>query len=330
MLAGLLLALSLQAGDAPTERDYYRVDTLPVPAGTALEVSGIAFLPDERPIVCTRRGQVFLIEGAFAEDPSEASYTLFQEGLQEPLGLLVRDGWIYFAQRGELSRMRDADGDDFAEELETICDAWRVGGNYHEYNFGPRLDAEGNFWITTNRAFGDNPFGDHPWRGFALRITPEGEMLPTACGLRSPAGLEISPWGDVFYTDNQGEWCGASKLSHVEPGDFHGHPYGIESCKLPEWKFADPGQPPNGMLMPEVKAVIRASSCRLCGSPTASWDSRRLAWSGINRTVASDRSTDSSSSVTSFKARSCASSSRRSTDTGRARAFRGQQTCSAE
>ena len=254
--AALFLALAPQAGDTPTERDYYTVDTLAVPEDAPLEVSGIAFLPDGRPIVATRRGQVYLIDDAYG-DPAEATYTLFHEGLQEPLGLLVHeDGWIYFVQRGELSRMRDADGDDFAEEVETVCDDWRVGGNYHEYNFGPRLDAEGNFWITTNRAFGPNPFGDHPWRGFALRISPEGEMKPIACGLRSPAGIEFSPWGDLFFTDNQGEWCGASKLAHVEPGDFHGHPYGIESCKEPEWTFADPGPPPDGVLMPEVPEQV--------------------------------------------------------------------------
>jgi hypothetical protein len=257
MFCGLLLvACALQAGDVPTERDYYRVATFPIPEDSILEVSGIAFLEDKRPIVCTRRGQVFLIDGAYAEDPSEAKYTLFHEGLQEPMGLFVRDGWVYFTQRGELSRIRDKDGDDFAEELETICDDWRVGGNYHEYNFGPRVDADGNFWITTNRAFGSNPFGDHAWRGFALKITPEGKMIPVASGLRSPAGVEISPWGDVFYTDNQGEWCGASKLSHIEPGDFHGHPYGIDSCELPEWPYGKQPHPPDGVLMPNVKALL--------------------------------------------------------------------------
>ena len=94
------------------------------------------------------------------------------------------------------------------------------------------------------------------WRGFAHRITPGGELLPTSSGLRSPAGVEISPWGDAFYTDNQGEWCGASKLSHLEPGDFHGHPHGIESCKLPEWKYGYPGDPVDGTLMPLVHEAM--------------------------------------------------------------------------
>ena len=110
--------------------------------------------------------------------------------------------------------------------------------------------------MTTNRAFGDEPFGHMPWRGFALRITPRGEMQPMCAGLRSPCGINASPAGDLFYTDNQGEWCGAGKLSELIPGDFHGHPSGIASCADPLWKFAVPSEPPNGVLMPVAAKTI--------------------------------------------------------------------------
>jgi hypothetical protein len=208
-------------------------------------------------MLCTRRGEVWILDQPLSEESADHRLTLYTEGLQEPLGLLLHEGWIYTAQRGELSRMRDVDGDDRCDRIETVCDAWRVGGNYHEYNFGPRLDHDGNFWITTNRAFGENPFGARPWRGFALRITPEGRMIPTCSGLRSPAGVEVSPWGDVFYTDNQGEWCGASKLAHLEAGDFHGHPWGLDSCHDPLWTHPFPGEPRSGVPMPEVRSELK-------------------------------------------------------------------------
>ena len=134
----------------PTEEDYYRVVTLPTPPGVVLEVGGIAILPDGRPLACTRRGEVWVIDGAYG-DPAKVKFKKFAEGLQEPLGLLVKDGWIYFTQRGELSRMRDIDGDDKVDEIETICEAWKISGNYHEYNFGPRIGPEGELWITTNK-----------------------------------------------------------------------------------------------------------------------------------------------------------------------------------
>jgi len=246
----LLLAL------AQSESDFWRSAPLPAPEGLVLEVGGIAFLPDGRPLVCTRRGEVWIIENAFTEDPESVAYDLFAEGLQEPLGLLVHEGWIYVAQRGELSRMRDTDGDDRMDELETVCDDWQLSGSYHEYNFGPVVDAEGHFWITTNKPFGDEPFGRVDWRGFALRIAPDGTMQPMCCGLRSPAGIGKSPTGELFYSDNQGEWCGAGKLSLLEPGSFHGHPHGLFSTQRPEWRFERPPEPVDGRMMPDVAREV--------------------------------------------------------------------------
>lgn len=237
----------------PTEADHYTVHTVPLPEDMVLEVGGLAPLPDDALLVCTRRGEVWHVAGASGEDPV---FTLWADGLQEPLGLTERDGWIWTAQRGELTRMRDADGDGIGDEFLTVCDDWNISGSYHEYAFGPRFDTQGNAWITLNRAFGDEPFGHMDWRGWAMRISPDGTMEPVCGGLRSPAGIERAPWGDMFYTDNQGEWCGASKLSHLEPGDFHGHPFGMESCKLPSSQVAFPGELPDGVLMPEAAQRI--------------------------------------------------------------------------
>jgi hypothetical protein len=254
VITALLAAVACvaQSASAADEARYYRLETFEIPSGVALEVSGIALLPDGRPLVSTRRGQVFVVDDAYGAKPT---FKLFAEGLQEPMGLIPKGGWIYVTQRGELSRMCDLDGDDRMDVLETVCDAWKISGNYHEYNFGPVLDDDGDFRITTNKPFGDEPFGPQKWRGFALRITPSGEMKPTACGLRSPAGIAKSPWGELFYTDNQGEWVGTSKLSQLVDGGFYGHPWGIGSCADPLWKFARPPAPPNGVKCFDVRAT---------------------------------------------------------------------------
>ena len=235
---------------ADKESDYVEVATYPMPEDVVLEVGGIAILRDGRPIVCTRRGQVFIVSKGFTDDIEDVSYTLFADGLQEPLGLLAEpDGWIYVAQRGEVSRMRDTDGDDVMDIIETVNDDWEVSGNYHEYNFGPRRGPDGSLWITTNKPFGAEPFGQVSWRGFGLRLK-DGKAIPEVAGLRSPAGLEFSPWGDLFYTDNQGEWCGASKLSLLLPGSYHGHPHGSPSCKDERWQYPYPPESPNGVPYP--------------------------------------------------------------------------------
>ncbi len=247
MVIGLVLVCCVVVSDG------WVIEDVAQPPSVSLEVGGMVFLEDESLLVCTRRGEVWSIDRPFDDEPS---YTLYADGLQEPLGLLDHDGWIYVVQRGELSRMRDTDGDRRMDELETFCDDWEISGNYHEYAFGPRLDGDGNFWVTLNKPFGDEPFGKAHWRGWAARITPDGRMEGACSGLRSPAGVETAPWGDVFFTDNQGEWCGASKLSHLEVGDFHGHPHGIGSSELEASLVEHPGTVPDGLLMPEVTEHI--------------------------------------------------------------------------
>lgn len=240
------------------EERYYRVLTMPLPEGMSMEVGGLLQLADGRILAATRRGEIFIVENAFSDPPAPV-FKQYAFGLGQPLGLLELDGWIYTSQRGELTRLRDTDGDDRADVFETISDAWETSGDYHEYVFGPRLTPDGRLWMTLNIPFGAEPYGPVDWRGWAVRVDPAtGATEFVAAGLRSPAGVEVSPWGEVFYTDNQGEWNNASKLSLIEVGDFHGHPHGMASTLLPESMVEPPpdGQPEGGTFMKDLHESI--------------------------------------------------------------------------
>ncbi len=212
-----------------TEDDYYRIITLPVPEGMLLEVGGVTALPDGRVAICTRRGDVWIIENPSLADGTLPKYTLFASGLHEALGLAYKENALFVAQRGELTKLMDTNGDDRADVYETVY-AWPISGHYHEYSFGPKFDSEGNFIVTGNVAFGDQEWwrGESrvPWRGWTLKITPEGELIPWATGMRSPAGIGVVG-DDLFYTDNQGDWIASGGVWHLEKGDFTGHPAGL-------------------------------------------------------------------------------------------------------
>ncbi len=243
---------SFSALAEPKESDYYKIETFTPPEDVVLEISGMTFLKDGRLMVSTRLGDVFVVENAQGA-PEDARFYRWASGLSHPLGLLEHDGWIYTAQRAELTRMKDSDGDGRADVFETVSDQWEISGNYHEYNFGPVMDKEGYMWVTLNKPFGGEPYGFANWRGWAVRIDPRsGKMFPMSAGLRSPAGVEVSPWGDVFYTDNQGEWCNASKLSHLEFGDFHGHPHGLPTKKIAGAPFDQIPEPKSGTFMKDL------------------------------------------------------------------------------
>ena len=53
---------------APTEADYYEIVSYQIPPGVVLEVGAIAVLPDGRPMVSTRRGEVYILDGAYDGD----------------------------------------------------------------------------------------------------------------------------------------------------------------------------------------------------------------------------------------------------------------------
>jgi hypothetical protein len=230
------------------EARHYRLVTLPIPEKIILEVGGLAFRPDGKLLACTRRGEVWLISNPNAEDPDEIKYKLFATGLHEALGLHVDGKDVYVVQRPELTRLVDQDGDDVADEYHTVCDKWGVSGDYHEFAFGPARDKQGNFYITLNVGFGGGHQSRSPWRGWCVKVTPKGDLVPIAVGLRSPNGINISPEGDLFYVDNQGEWVATCKMHHVRPGEYYGHPAGLRWVKQSPYKEKIPDKHPSGML----------------------------------------------------------------------------------
>ena len=214
------------------ENTFWKRIPIPVPAGIVLEVSGILVLPEKRLLVTTRRGEIWWIDGAYDENP-QPKYTLFASGLHEPLGIISAPGGGYYvAQRQELTRIVDTDSDGRGDVFETVCKL-PIAGSYHEYAFGPVMAPNGNLRVTLNVAFGSATQAPAPWRGWMVEITPDGQLIPIAAGLRSPAGFELTSKGEWFYADNQGEWVGSGKVTHIEPGDFVGHPAGLAWSKLP-------------------------------------------------------------------------------------------------
>jgi glucose/arabinose dehydrogenase len=222
-----LLAL-LQVGAVLTEADAYQLQRYHPPEGEVLEVGGMAFMPDGALMASTRRGQVWRVEGALGADAGDATMALFAEGLYEGLGMSVVDGELYVLQRGELSRLRDIDGDHRCDAVDTVTDAWGLSGNYHEFAFGLPRDAAGNWYMGLNVSFFDDAWwhgrSTVPYRGWLLRISPDGVVEPFASGFRSPCGVALDSLGRIFVTDNQGDWVASSPIYCVRQGAFYGHP----------------------------------------------------------------------------------------------------------
>ena len=205
----------------------------PAPDDLALEVSGLTPLSGGRVAVAIRKGEIWILGGVYDDPPENVSFEKFAEGLHEPLGLIYRDGEFLTVQRSELTSIRDRSGDGTADEYTTIAKGWGVTGHYHEYAYGPKLDRDGNMWLTLNiglglkdehrrRAIRDPVLGvtQGRWRGWGMKVTPQGELIPVCAGMRSPCGIGANAAGDMFYTDQQGNWVATNSLHHMRTGAF--------------------------------------------------------------------------------------------------------------
>jgi len=246
---------SLFSAELPTESDYYRIVPLPIPKGVSLEVGALQLMPDGRLAVATRRGEIYMVSKPFSGKPKQIRFKRFAHGLHEVLGLAVKGNDLYATQRDELTRLHDSDGDGRADLFATVNDDWAISGDYHEYAFGSRFDREGNIWValTLTGSFTSNV----PYRGWVVRITPDGKMIPTCSGIRSPGGIGMNHLGEMFMTDNQGPWNGTCTLKFLRPGSFQGNPQGNKWYPLAK-KFIGPRpvEPRSGSRIPiEAKRI---------------------------------------------------------------------------
>lgn len=220
----LFLFLAGSLGAQPTAGQYFKIEKVNIPEDIALEVGGLAFDDQGNLGVATRRGEIWVIKNPSSNNPT---YTRYAHGLHEPLGLNFRDGSFYCAQRGELTKLTDRNKDGKADRYEALY-TWDLSGNYHEYSYGPVFTPEGDMLVTLNLGWIGHGASQSEWRGWLVKITTEGELEPIATGLRSPAGFGYNKDGDVFYTENQGDWVGSGRMTHLEKGDFAGNPAGLK------------------------------------------------------------------------------------------------------
>ncbi len=267
----------------------YRVESVDLPRQMVPEVSGVAFSPTGTLVVATRRGEVWMRDGA------TTTWRLFARGLLEPFGLIAdSDRDVYVTTRGQFMHLVDTTGIGRADLYAVIDDTSGMTGNYHEFAYGLVRDRMGNFFAANGLASkdGDNFQGivakgqlkfeknvagfsndDHrslvPYEGWVYEITPQGVFVPFAAGFRQAMGLGMSPKGELFATDVSGSWVPTSELLHVQKGRFYSHPDGLK------WDPNFDGQPISPAIIrqlrtPPVVYVPRGPFGSALGQPV--WD----------------------------------------------------------
>ncbi|MDG2180598.1 MAG: hypothetical protein P8L78_02815 [Mariniblastus sp.] len=237
-------------GTAEEEAKYYKMVEVPLPPELAVEAGSFEVMPDKKQLaIATRRGDIFLVDGIFQKYP-EPVFKKYASGLDEIFGMAYRNDAFHITQQTEVTRITDTNNDGRADQFDTLSDRWGFR-HYHEFSFGSKPDPEGNIWVAL--CLSESYHSKAPFRGWCLKITPDGRSIPVCSGIRSPCGIGPNEHGVMFYAESQGPWNGSCSLKVLEPGGFMGHPVSFNSYELaPEM-----GQPPTVPNTPSRLEVER-------------------------------------------------------------------------
>lgn len=236
LIASLVWANNVLAQEIIYKPDGYQIVTVDTPDDIRFHITGLDSDKNNDIYAATRFGDVWILQNS--------NWTKFASGLHEPTGLLIDDdGSVLVAHKPQLTRLVDTNKDGIADDYIHVASGWEFHNDYHEFNYGPVKDKQGYLHGTLNIGFQGGWGG---LRGFAYKVSPNGEFIPYSWGLRSPAGLGVSPKGEIFYTDNQGGWVGTSKMHLLEEGKFYGQPNSLHDV---------PGNPKNWRDKYSVEAL---------------------------------------------------------------------------
>ncbi len=195
-------------------------------AGFSAHIGGMAFLPDGRlavadfpaPETQPWKGGVWLLEGVQSGDKAQVKAKPFATGLYGPTGLVAVGGDLYVIDGNSLKKLTDKDGNGTAEVTE-ITHSWHQNGGqpavadlaYHDGFFYSAIGSSGGVAVDGASIAGGT-----------AKIGMDGKVQQLCTGYRNTGGGGVNAKGEIFATDNQGEWVPSSKLIHVLPGRYYG------------------------------------------------------------------------------------------------------------
>lgn len=240
------------------------------------EALGLALAEDGTLVVATRTAGIWRL--------TDNKWTRFAEGTFDSLGVQIEDKHglqLVVGQKAELTRISDTNGDGLADSYQTLFDAFSYHGNYHSYMHGPVRGKDGAYYLSINLADGGDGAtykAGGPYMGSAggfagwnFRVEANGNYQTWGNGMRSPAGMGTAPDGQIWYSDNQGEYMGTSKIFILEKDGFYGHPSSL--VDLPGLRPDSPELLWENVLDKRVKAAILLPHNRLANSPgNPAWD----------------------------------------------------------
>ena len=210
----------------------YDATVLPLPADEM--PTGLAWRPDGTLVLSSLKGRVLLARDTNG-DRLEDKFIPFSDDLAAPYGVacdgdavdvINKYGLLRLSGRGQPNHDGQA-----TEIAHVLASGWGYTADYHDWAVGLPRDREGNYYVALPCQQDDRSQAAAYLRGMTLKLKPReatsGEprlftIEPIAAGLRFPMGLALNRLGDLFCSDNQGNYTPFNELNHLVAGKRYG------------------------------------------------------------------------------------------------------------
>ncbi len=268
-------------------------ERLPLPP--TIMPTGLTWRPDGRLVFSSLRGEVF--EAVDTDrDGCEDRLTLLADGLRSPYGVCAGPGYVDVSAGYGLLRV--AGSGPSGGRVELLASGWGYTSDYHDWAIGLPRGARGEYFLGIPCQQDKRSPAAARFHGSVLRLVPRRPtpddprrftLEPLSAGHRFPMGLALDRAGELFVTDNQGNYKPFNELNHVRPGVFFGFINALDRGKP-----APPRTPPaidiphpwtrsvNGICFLHTPAGLRARLGREVFGPLeghligCEYDTRRL------------------------------------------------------
>jgi glucose/arabinose dehydrogenase/mono/diheme cytochrome c family protein len=200
---------------------------LPLPA-TEMPIS-IAWDPDGNAYIGSLKGRVLSVHDRDSDGLAD-TYEVISDEIPTPFGLYVHEEGIDALAKFALLRLTNAKNGGAIRDTTVVVDGWGYTADYHDWAIGLVRDDDHNYYMALPCQQDDRSPEAAYLRGNALKLIPyesaeeprKYRIEPFAAGLRFPIGIALNQAGDLFTSDNQGNYNPFNELNHLRFGNRYG------------------------------------------------------------------------------------------------------------
>ncbi len=196
----------------------------------AVAPNGDVFLSERLP------NKITLLRDTRGTGTADERFT-FADGLKNPSGVAVHDGYVYISDQNAVWRTPYVAGATRAGKLERVTKApdLRLTSMHGTRNIA--FNKDGALFVEMGSR--DNISDFRP--GAEVFQVKNGELASYASGIRNPVGVAFQPGTNNLYVaanerDGLGDQLAPDYFTSVRPGGFYGYPYSYTG-KLPDPDF---------------------------------------------------------------------------------------------